>query len=64
MFCLQSTKANGIKTLFEAAVKIYITTLDSSMLYDVLGEHIISHTAVLQKKLSENTSYLTQLRKT
>ena len=35
MFCLQSTKTNGIGTLFEAAEE-NITMLNGSILYDVL----------------------------
>ena len=42
MFCLQLTKANGIRTLFEDAEKNN-AILHGSMVYDVSGGHIISH---------------------
>ena len=68
MFCLQSTKANGIRTLFEAAEKNN-AILHGSMVYDVSGGHIISHICIVvfdvehPKRKSESTSYLTQLSK-
>ena len=40
---LQSAKANGIRTLFEAAGKNITIMLHGTTLYDVLGGHIISH---------------------
>ena len=65
MFCLQSTKANGIRTLFEATGNN--NTLHGSMLYDISGGHFTSHIVVLDvehpRRMSESTSYLTQLSK-
>ena len=68
MFCLQSTKANGRRTLFEAVGKIIQFYVRGFMLYDVSGRHIISHIVVFDleqpRRKSESTSYLTQLNKT
>ena len=45
----------------------YCTTLHGSMLYDVSGGHVTSHIVVLDvehpRRMSESTSYLTQLSK-
>ena len=48
MYCLQSTKANGIRTLFEAEEK-NIAILHGSVLCDVLGGYIMSHIVVFAK---------------
>ena len=64
MFCLQSTKDNGIRTLIKAAGKIMQCYM---VLYDVSERHITSHIVVFDvehpRRMSESTSYLTQLSK-
>ena len=42
MLCLQATKANRVKALFQVAGKNLQCNMHGSMLYDVLVGHIIS----------------------
>ena len=72
MCSLQSTKANGIRTLFKDAEKIMqYYMVPWCMVYQedqsARGGHIMSHIVVFDvehpRRKSESTSYLTQLSK-
>ena len=65
-FCLQSTKVNGIRILFEAVGKIIQCYMVYATVYDVSGRiisHIVAFNEEHPRRKSESTSYLTQLNK-
>ena len=57
MFLLQSTKANRIRILLEAAGKI-MQMLHGFMLYDVSEGHIISHIVVFDVEHPTRKSHI------